>query len=295
MFQMKEYPPDILPLYSQGYSLARFFIEQGGKPKFVEYVGEGMRTNNWTATTQKYYGFKSLSDLQLTWVEWVRKGSPVLAGGKVPENLLVSTQPAGGGGGGGAGGAAGGAASRMMSNTQMASLTQQPRTRVPEVRWPVGKQSSAKRPHLRSGRSNGIAADAGELCPPGGDACRGAEQRLQQRLAASLRWVVRPAARSVQAALATPAGESAAAPPSAPNAAAGGSAVSTEQNVVDQQLASAAGRGRDGCAATLGHSSPAAGEAGEHELQQWPRADGVEPASRSAVSTGERNFRRGGE
>ena len=30
MFQMKEYPPDILPLYSQGFSLARFFIEQGG-------------------------------------------------------------------------------------------------------------------------------------------------------------------------------------------------------------------------------------------------------------------------
>src|SRR3954470_7273358 len=70
MFQMKEYPPDILPLYSQGFSLARFFIEQGGKPKFVEYVGEGMRTNNWPATTQKYYGFNNLSDLQLTWVEW---------------------------------------------------------------------------------------------------------------------------------------------------------------------------------------------------------------------------------
>ena len=34
--------------------------------------------------------------------------------------------------------------SRMMSNTQMASLTQQPRTRVPEGAWPVGKQSRRK-------------------------------------------------------------------------------------------------------------------------------------------------------
>jgi hypothetical protein len=36
MFAMKEYPQDILPLYSQGYSLARWLIAQGGKPKFVQ-------------------------------------------------------------------------------------------------------------------------------------------------------------------------------------------------------------------------------------------------------------------
>jgi hypothetical protein len=76
MFAMKEYPADILPLYSQGYSLARYLIHQGGKRKFVNYVGEGMQTNNWTAATKKHYGFTSLSDLQVTWVEWVREGSP---------------------------------------------------------------------------------------------------------------------------------------------------------------------------------------------------------------------------
>jgi len=123
MFKMKEYPPDILPLYSQGYSLARFFIQQGGKPKFVEYVGEGMRTNNWTATTQKFYGFNSLSDLQLTWVEWVKQGSPLLADGTVPATLLVSSQSTS---------AQPVAASRNIGGTQMASLTQQPRSRMPD-------------------------------------------------------------------------------------------------------------------------------------------------------------------
>lgn len=78
MFAMTEYPDDILPLYSQGYSVARFLIAQGGKRKYVDYVGEGMRTNNWTATTDKYYGMKSLSELQLTWLDWVRRGSPPL-------------------------------------------------------------------------------------------------------------------------------------------------------------------------------------------------------------------------
>ncbi|MCA9031342.1 MAG: hypothetical protein KDA66_11060 [Planctomycetaceae bacterium] len=79
MFRMREYPANILPLYSQGYSVANYLIAQGGKRKFVNYVGEGMQTNNWTATTQKYYGFNSLSDLQLQWVAWVGGGSNPMA------------------------------------------------------------------------------------------------------------------------------------------------------------------------------------------------------------------------
>jgi hypothetical protein len=76
MFAMKEYPPDMLPLYAQGYSLARYLIMQGGKQKFVQYVGEGMQTDNWPAATRKYYGHKDLSDLQVTWLGWVKSGSP---------------------------------------------------------------------------------------------------------------------------------------------------------------------------------------------------------------------------
>jgi hypothetical protein len=78
MFRMTEYPDPILPLYSQGYSLTRYLIQQGGKRKFVNYVGEGMATGNWPAATRKHYGFKDLSELQVTWVEWVRQGSPKL-------------------------------------------------------------------------------------------------------------------------------------------------------------------------------------------------------------------------
>jgi hypothetical protein len=91
MFAMKEYPRDILPLYSQGYSLTRYLIAQGGKRKFVEYVGEGMRTNNWTAATKKHYNFDSLSDLQVTWVKWVGDGSPPVEQRR-PEAGLASAQ-----------------------------------------------------------------------------------------------------------------------------------------------------------------------------------------------------------
>jgi hypothetical protein len=76
LFAMKEYPADILPLYAQGHSLARFLIAHGGKRRYVAYVGDGMRWNNWTAATKKHYGFESLSELQVTWNEWVAQGCP---------------------------------------------------------------------------------------------------------------------------------------------------------------------------------------------------------------------------
>lgn len=88
MFAMREYPDDILPLYSQGYSLARFLISQGGKRQFVEYVGDGMKWNNWTAATKQHYGYGSLSELQVTWLDWVRQGSPPLQ----PRSPMIAQQ-----------------------------------------------------------------------------------------------------------------------------------------------------------------------------------------------------------
>lgn len=89
MFAMTEYPRDILPLYSQGYALARYLIALKDKQTFVKYVGEGMDTKNWTAATKKYYGFHSLSDLQLSWLDWVRKKTPQIR--DASDVLYVST------------------------------------------------------------------------------------------------------------------------------------------------------------------------------------------------------------
>jgi hypothetical protein len=78
MFAMTEYPQDILPLYAQGYSLAEFLIEQGGRQRFVAYLGDGMRDNRWSAATLRHYGIPDLGALQTTWLAWVTKGSPPL-------------------------------------------------------------------------------------------------------------------------------------------------------------------------------------------------------------------------
>jgi hypothetical protein len=98
----------------------------GGKRKYVDYVGEGMRTNNWPATTRKFYGFENLSELQVTWVEWVRQGSPSLD--ERPE-LASRTQPP------------------ARPATQLASLTQQPQTRVSDgalSSWQTAQSQNAR-------------------------------------------------------------------------------------------------------------------------------------------------------
>jgi hypothetical protein len=76
MFAMKEYPPDVLPLYSQGYSLARYLIDQGGRAKFMEFLTDGMKNENWSAALDKHYGVPNLKVLQNEWLAWVKDGSP---------------------------------------------------------------------------------------------------------------------------------------------------------------------------------------------------------------------------
>ncbi|HEV7222844.1 MAG TPA: hypothetical protein VGN42_09090 [Pirellulales bacterium] len=77
MFRMKDYPRDILPLYAQGHSLATYLVAQGGKKKFVQFVGEGLQSREWRRALHAHYGFADLGALQNNWLEWVKQGSPL--------------------------------------------------------------------------------------------------------------------------------------------------------------------------------------------------------------------------
>jgi hypothetical protein len=96
MFAMKEYPRDILPLYAQGFSTARFLIAQGGRQKFVQFLETGFKNENWPGAVHEHYGYADLARLQTTWVDWVRRGSiepvPASHAGKV--QLASAERPA---------------------------------------------------------------------------------------------------------------------------------------------------------------------------------------------------------
>lgn len=91
MFAMKEYPADVLPLYAQGHSVACYLIAHGGKRKYLDFLGDGMRDENWPRAVNKHYKHASLLSLQNSWLAWVERGSPPI-GPEAPagETLLAS-------------------------------------------------------------------------------------------------------------------------------------------------------------------------------------------------------------
>ena len=79
MFAMKDYPSDVMRLYSQGHSLAQWLIEQHGKKAFLEFLSDGLEDENWPRAVEQHYGFDNLYAMQNTWLDWVKAGRPTLA------------------------------------------------------------------------------------------------------------------------------------------------------------------------------------------------------------------------
>ena len=90
MFAMKDYPKDVLPLYAQGYSTAKFLIGQKGKRHYVRFVGDGLSTRDWPGALKKHYGYRDLGHLQDRWLAWVKLGSPL----SIPASVRPDTQVA---------------------------------------------------------------------------------------------------------------------------------------------------------------------------------------------------------
>jgi len=79
MLAMKEYPRDIMPLYAQGFSVAEFLIRLGGKRKYLEFLGDGMETGQWSAAIARHYSIADAGKLQNTWLAWIRQGCPPIS------------------------------------------------------------------------------------------------------------------------------------------------------------------------------------------------------------------------
>ena len=90
MFAMKEYPPDVMPLYAQGHSLAQWLIESRGKRAFISFLADGLRDENWERAVHQHYGFPDLIAMQHSWNDWVKQGRPRLTPETSPAGQLAS-------------------------------------------------------------------------------------------------------------------------------------------------------------------------------------------------------------
>jgi hypothetical protein len=69
LFRAEEYPDDLMGFYGQGYSVARFLVESGGRPRFLAFVREGSQTG-WDEATRKHYGLAGSHELDRAWRSW---------------------------------------------------------------------------------------------------------------------------------------------------------------------------------------------------------------------------------
>lgn len=78
LFSMTEYPPDVLPLYAQGHSIASFLIEQHGRAAFVAFLGDGLRDDDWPRAVRSHWGYDGIRALGDDWFDWVKADRPAL-------------------------------------------------------------------------------------------------------------------------------------------------------------------------------------------------------------------------
>ena len=71
LFVVENYPKDLMGFYGQGYSISRFLIEMGGRPRFLQFVRDGMK-DGWDVATRNHYQLANVRELDRAWRSWHR-------------------------------------------------------------------------------------------------------------------------------------------------------------------------------------------------------------------------------
>jgi hypothetical protein len=71
LFIIEDYPKDLMSFYGQGYSISRFLIEMGGRPRFLRFVRDGLK-DGWDPATRAHYQLADVRELDRAWRAWHR-------------------------------------------------------------------------------------------------------------------------------------------------------------------------------------------------------------------------------
>lgn len=89
LLAMKEYPQDmqnVLALYAEGYSLADFLVQHGGKVRYLQFL-EDAHQHGWEAAINRHYKLSTVDQLEKSWDQWLLAGSPRIS---QPEGTLLA-------------------------------------------------------------------------------------------------------------------------------------------------------------------------------------------------------------
>jgi hypothetical protein len=89
LLSITEYPKNmqhVLTLYAEGYSLADFLVQKGGKSRFLAFMQDAHMAG-WDTALRRHYEEENVEALESKWSNWVVAGSPAL---RLPEGELVA-------------------------------------------------------------------------------------------------------------------------------------------------------------------------------------------------------------
>jgi hypothetical protein len=76
LFRLSQYPPDVMVLYAEGFSVTEFLVSKSGRPAFLHFLARGMQ-GDWDGAARAHYGFNSVDELEQAWLQYLRTGRPV--------------------------------------------------------------------------------------------------------------------------------------------------------------------------------------------------------------------------
>ena len=91
LFVIENYPKDLMSFYGQGYSISRFLIEMGGRPRFLRFVRDGLK-DGWDPATRIHYQLPNVRELDLAWRSWHQVTLQVSRDNGRPDKIVASRQ-----------------------------------------------------------------------------------------------------------------------------------------------------------------------------------------------------------
>src|SRR5882724_5448866 len=71
LFSLHEYPPDVMVLYAQGFSVTDFLVGKSSRPAFLNFVADGM-SKGWDMAARTHYGYQNVEELEQAWLQHLR-------------------------------------------------------------------------------------------------------------------------------------------------------------------------------------------------------------------------------
>jgi hypothetical protein len=86
LFSLKEYPPQVMCLYAQGFSMSDYLVKRSDRRTFLSFIGAGQQ-GGWDNAVRSFYGHNTVEELESAWLQHLYSTR------RQPNALVAQNQP----------------------------------------------------------------------------------------------------------------------------------------------------------------------------------------------------------